>query len=894
MLPGGVMLAPMNRWSPLLALMIAAATAAAPAHAAGLSGAAVSEDPTGAALRYQEPPPAIEKVLDAPALPVLSVSPTCDGVLLQRGKPYPPIADLAQPMLRLAGIRLDPSINGQHDTPYWDRLSYQSIRGGPERAITLPDGARIGPLVWSADGARVAFSNTIPGRGVELWVLDTKTLRAKRLEGVRLNAGLGWGFLWMPDQRSLQVMLIPQDRGPRPPDDTVPLGPEVQEASGKRGIGSTYEARDVLRTPEDEARFDYYLTSEPAIVNTDTGAITSLHQRGLFRRLEPSPDGRYFLAERIKRPYSYLHQYDRFPRDIEIWDRTGKKVATVASLPLMDQVPIQGVPMGPREEFWWPTEASTLFWVEALDRGDPTAHVPHRDKIMAWREPFTSSQRGGPEELMRLEQRYAGMNWGERGYDAIVYEFDRERRWERAFWIRPGETPVVKRTLWDLSVNEKYADPGQPVMHSSRFGTPVMYQDADWIWLQGPGSTPEGDRPFLDRFQLSTGKTERVFRSDRRSYEVFAGFVDPKSGSFLTKRESPKDPPNLWLRTLRDTGREAYPRFLESQRGVEERPRGDAAKGEAVRKSERRAVTHITDPTPQLRGIEKRIVTYKRDDGVPLSFTLYTPPGYRKGTRLPTVLYAYPLEYSDAATAGQVGGSDQKFVTISGPSPLFFLLDGYAVLMNATMPVVANPDSVYDAFVPQIVASAKAAIDKAVALGVTDRSRVGVMGRSHGGRMAANLLAHSDLFRAGIAMSGAYNQTLVPFGFQGERRTFFEAPDTYLRVSAFRYADQIKEPLLLIHGEDDANPGTIPLQSDLLYRAIVGTGGTARLVMMPNESHQYEARDSIAHMLWEMTRWFDKYVKAKPGYGGPKAGAQAQIAKPAEETQPIEHPAPKR
>ena len=867
----------MTRMASMLGLLIAAVAIAAPARAAGLAGAAVSEDSSGAALRYQEPPPAIRKVLDAPALPIFSVSPVCDGVLLLRGTPYPPIADLAQPMLRLAGIRLDPSTNGPHRAPYWDHLSYQPVRGGPEKSITLPEGSRIGPPVWSADGARVAFSNTIPGRGVELWVLDTNTLRARRLEGVRVNAGLGWGFLWMPDQRSLQVMLVPSDRGPAPPDNAVPLGPEVQEASGKKGIGSTYEARDVLRTPEDEARFDYYLTAEPAIVNADTGEITTLHQRGIFARLEPSPDGGYFLAERIKRPYSYLHSYNRFPRDVEIWDRTGRKVTTVVSLPLMDQVPIQGVPMGPREEFWRPTPPATLIWPEALDKGDPTAHVPHRDKIMVWNAPFS----GEPSELMRLEERYAGTTWGESGADAIVYEFNRERRWERAFWIRPGENPVVKRTIWDLSVNEKYGDPGQPTLHAAPSGNLVMHQDGDWIWLWGPGSTPEGDRPFLDRFQLSTGRTERVFRSDSKSYETFAGFVDPKIGTFLTKRDAPKDPPNLWLRTLRGTRH--------------------AAKGEPVRESERRAVTRIADPTPQIRGIEKRIVTYKRDDGVPLSFTLYTPPGYKKGTRLPTVMWAYPLEYSDAATAGQVGGSDQRFTSITGTSPLFFLLDGYAVLMNATMPTVAHPDSVYDQFVPQLVSSAKAAIDKAVSLGVTDRERVGIMGHSHGGRMAANLLAHSDLFRAGIARSGAYNQTLVPFGFQGERRTFWEAPDVYLRVSAFRYADKIDEPLLLIHGQEDANPGTIPYQSDLLYRAIVGTGGTARLVMLPDESHGYEARESVGHTLWEMTRWFDKYVKAKPGYGGARTTSQRgdetrepQLAKPPEDTKPIEKPAPKR
>ena len=801
--------------------------------------AGAAEPAAGAALRYQEPPAAIRKVLDAPALPVLSVSPTSGGILFERGDPYPPIADFARPMLRLAGLRVDPVTNGPQRAPYWNRLSYQTVAGTPEpeRPISLPKDARIGPPVWSADGKWVAFSNTRPDEGVDLWVLDVATLHARRLEGVRLNAGIGWGFLWMPDQRSLLVMLVPKDRGPAPKVESVPRGPEVQEASGKSGIGSTYEVRDVLRTPEDEARFDYYLTSDAAVVNVETGAITPLHQRGIFTRLEPSPDGSHILAERIRHPYSYLHPIWRFPKDIEIWDRAGRKVATAASLPLADQVPIQGEPTGPREELWRELEPATLVWVEALDGGDPTRHVPHRDRLMTWSAPF----RGKPRELLRLKERYAGLYFGESGKDAILVEFDRERRWERGYWIRPDEREVVRRTLWDLSVNERYADPGQPVMRVTPRGEWVMRQEGDWIWMSGPGATPAGDRPFLDRMRLSTGEAERLFRSDSTAYETFVAFLDPARGTFLTRREAPSYPPNIMLRTL------GAPR--------------PAPKGEAARSSDALPITKLADPTPQIRGIEKRIVTYTRDDGVPLSFTLYLPPGYRKGTRLPTVLYAYPLEYSDAATAGQVSGSDQKFVTLSGPSPLFFLLDGYAVLMNATMPVIANPDSAYDAFVPQIVASAKAAIDKAVALGVTDRSRVGVMGRSHGGRMAANLLAHSDLFRAGIAGSGAYNQTLVPFGFQGERRTFFEAPDVYLRVSAFRYADRIKEPILLIHGEEDANPGTIPFQSELFYRAVVGTGGTARLVMLPDESHQYESRESIGHVLWEMTRWFDRYVK---------------------------------
>ncbi|MGE5177748.1 MAG: alpha/beta hydrolase family protein, partial [Bacteroidota bacterium] len=383
-----------------------------------------------------------------------------------------------------------------------------------------------------------------------------------------------------------------------------------------------------------------------------------------------------------------------------------------------------------------------------------------------------------------------------------------------------------------------------PLLRPMANGFYVLDRDGATIYLAGAGASPGGDRPFLDRFDLKTLHAERLFRCDPDAYEFFAGWEGPGRSRLLTRRESPKDPPNYYVRAI------GAPRA--------------AAAGEAAWTSVPKPVTRFADPTPELRGITKRLVTYKRADGTPLSFTLYLPPGYKPGTKLPTVLWAYPLEYSDEGTAGQVSGSDRRFLTITGASPLFFTLDGYAVLDNVAMPVIGHPDSVYNDYLDQIVSNAKAAIDKAVALGVTDPDRVGVAGHSHGAFMTANLLAHSDLFRAGIARSGAYNHTLRPFGFQTERRSYFEAPESYLRLSPELHADQIREPILIIHGEDDANPGTVPLQSDLLYRAVVGTGGTARLVMLPLESHSYEAKESIEHTLWEMMNWFDRYVKDAP------------------------------
>ena len=800
---------------------------------------------------YQKPPQPVLDVLNAPPIPVTILSPPRDGFLVLRGDPYPPISDLAEPMLRLAGTRLNPRTNGPHRAPYYKSLSYLPLTGGAESKINgIPEGARIGNVVWSIDAKRFAFTNTIPERGVELWVGEIATRSARRIEGVLLNQGLGTGVRWMPDQTTILTRLIPEGRGEPPATSTVPVGPSVQEGSEKKGIGSTYETRDVLKSPADEARFDYYMTAQLALADAVSGRVMPIGTPGLLFKPEPSPDGNFLYVERIGRPYSYLHPHDRFPRTIEIWERAGKLVRTLATLPLADQIPIHGVATGLREAKWRATEPATLMWVEALDGGDPMAKVPHRDRIMAW----NAAGGGDPQELFRLEQRFTAFYFGENGRDALVSDYDRERRWERMLRLTLSDTPpLTPKLLWEQSVNEKYEDPGDIVQRFLPSGAVAFHQDGDWIWLTGNGATPEGDRPFLDRYRLSTGEKERLFRCDSESFETYVGILDWKKGTILTKRESPRDPPNYCIRTLGSVIK-------------------NAARGEAQRRSTVKAVTRFEDPAPQLRAITREIVTYKREDGVPLSFTLQLPPGYRKGTRLPTVVVAYPLEYSDLRTAGQVTGSERRFTVMGGASHQFFLLQGYAVLSNTTMPVIAHPDSVYDHFVEQLTSSAKAAVDKAVAMGVTDRERVGIMGHSHGGRMAATLLAHTDLFRAAIARSGAYNQTLVPFGFQGERRTFFDVPDTYLRVSAFRYANKINEPILLIHGEADANPGTLPFQSDLMYRAVVGTGGTARLVMLPLESHGYEARESIEHTLYEMLTWFDRYVKnASPRIGAGSA-----------------------
>ncbi len=783
--------------------------------------------PGRAQFPYQKPPKEILDVLHAPAPPQVLVSPTRRHMLLMDWLRYPPIAELAQPMLRLAGNRINPNTNGPHEPRYFTALTLKRLPEGTEIRIALPPNPRIGSPEFSPDGNYLAFTHTGPA-GVELWVADTATGKARRLPNLAVNAAERDDFRWMPDSHTLLVRAIPPGRGKPPAPPAAPAGPTVQESYGKGAPVWTFQ--DLLKNPHDELLYEYYFTAQLTLVDSLSGRMEPVGKPGIFQTALPSPDGQYFLVARVHRPYSYLYPDRNFPKEIEIWDRRGRLVHKLASLPLADAVPTDGVPTGPRQYAWRPTAPPALVWIEALDDGDPRKKVPHRDRILMLRAPFN----GPPVELIRTEHRAVGLLWGDKDGLLLVTDFERERRWVRTFLLNADQPSQPPRLLWSRDLRDRYRDPGAPLLRTLPNGYRVIHQHGDWIFLAGPGASPQGDRPFLDRFELKTARSERLFRSQADCYESVVALLDDAGTRLLTRRESPAEPPNFYLRTV--GAAEAAPT----------------------------ALTRFPDPTPQLRRIRKQLVTYKRADGVQLSFTLYLPPDYKEGTRLPTIVWAYPLEYNDPATAGQVVGSPQRFTTLLGASHLFLLLAGYAVLDGATMPVVGDFRTVNDTYVEQIVSSARAAIDKAVELGVTDPDRVGVGGHSYGAFMTANLLAHSDLFRAGVARSGAYNRTLTPFGFQSERRTFWEAPDLYMKVSPFVHAHKINEPLLLIHGEADNNSGTFPIQSERMYQAIRGNGGNVRLVMLPHESHGYAARESIEHVLWETLAWFDKYVKNAP------------------------------
>ena len=779
-------------------------------------------------LKYQLPPDEILKIVDAPPTPGISISPDKTSIIIIDRPGLRTIEDLSAGELRIAGIRIDPANNGRSRQSYNTGYRIMNIDGTNARDIKgMPGDARLGSPVWSPDGKKFAFTNSRK-EVIELWICNIETSTSMKIAG-NINQVFENGFSWLSDNKSLVYYVTAPERGKKPERSNIPEGPVVQENIGKQGQARTYQ--DLLKDAEDELLFEYYGTSQ--LMLWDGEKAGRLGKQGMITGISPSPDGNYFLVEILDRPYSYAVPYYYFPRHTQIWDREGRMIRNLFSSPLMEDIPraFDAVLPGPRSAGWRADKPATIYWVEALDEGNYENKTEFHDQVYCLDAPFDKD----PSGYIATRMRYRGISWGKEDY-AIIYEGLTKTRTERRSAFDPRDPRKTVSVIHEYNTDDRYGNPGSFMTTPNTYGRSVLLfgGKGKTLFLSGTGASAEGDRPFIDRYDIAGGKTERLWRSQAPYYESLYSDIDIIRNLVITSRQSVTEVPNYFIRNLRN--------------------------GKLVQ------ITDFKNPYPQLSGIYKELVRYKRKDGVDLSFTLYLPAGYSKERDggLPTLLWAYPRDFNDPSTAGQVSGSPYTFTRISPESALVYLTQGYAVLMDATFPIVKTEGKeANDTFIEQLIANAEAAIDKAVELGVTDRKRVAVSGHSYGGFMTANLIANSRLFAAGIAESGAYNRTLTPFGFQNERRTYWEAPDLYNRMSPFMQADKVKDPIMLIHGTADNNDGTFPIQSERLYAALKGFGATVRLVLLPNESHGYSARESILHKHWEVLKWMDQYVKKR-------------------------------
>ncbi|NND34066.1 MAG: prolyl oligopeptidase family serine peptidase [Saprospiraceae bacterium] len=780
-------------------------------------------------ISYQTPPQSIIDLVEAPLTPTVSLSPDKRNLLFLARPSLPGIDEVAAEELRIGGLRINPQTNGSSRSAHYIGMSLAAINGDRETPIEgLPDHPKIENVLWAPNGQTVAFTHTNK-TGLELWLVDISTAKARRFSNLLINDAVsGLPFVWFSDGKRLLVKQVPTQRGPRPIKPNVPEGPVIQENSQAAAPVRTYQ--DLLKSPHDEALFEYYTRSSLIMINVSTNTERVLGIEGIVTEISTSPDGQYVMVEQLKKPFSYMVPYYRFAHEISIFHQSGQQIRQVADQPAAENIPIgfNAVPTGPRNFGWRSDKPATLFWVEAQDEGDPKNEVDVRDQLFLLEAPFMDD----PVSSIRMSLRYRGITWGDDNL-AMVHEFWWSSRREITSAWTPSFPDQSKKVIFDRSYEDHYTDPGDFQTEPNIQGRSVLAKNKQGkLYLTGIGASPEGNRPFVDLFDLSTKKSERLWRSEAPYYEIPLAIINPEKGWVITRRESEKNPPNYFFRNL-------------------------------VTK-EITQITHFVNPYEALEGVSKELIKYSREDDVQLTGTLYLPAKFDPATDepLPVLMWAYPREYKSKNAASQVRNSPYEFLRISYGSPLFWVQQGYAIFDNFAMPIIGEGDEEpNETFVPQLVSGAKAAIDKIVSMGVADRDRIGVGGHSYGAFMTANLLAHSDLFAAGIARSGAYNRTLTPFGFQSEERTYWEVPHIYHTMSPFMHADKIGEPLLLIHGQADNNSGTYPMQSERFYAALKGHGSTCRLVMLPHESHGYRARESILHMLWEMNQWLEKFVK---------------------------------
>ncbi len=796
--------------------------------------------PAQTALPYQKPPAAIQQLLESAPTPQVRLSPDHKTMLVEQPATFPTIADVAQPRYRLAGLRFNPLSNGPSVERYDVSLKLQSIDAAAPKTIAgLPTELKAVDAIWAPDSKHVAFvaHATAPAKGLDLWVIDVATASSHRVGTIKLNAVLGAPCAWMPDSASLLCKTVSATRGTAPKVSEVPTGPDIEESLGKVSPAPTYE--DMLKTTTDEAIFEYYASAELTVVSL-SGAAKTLPAKGLINRAVPSPDGRYALVSMVHRPFSYTFPYARFPQITEILPLKSGSVKVLLDRPAVDNLPISrdAVEPGPRDYQWRADVPATVVWVEAANKGLPlpkdakvadtiyTLPAPFDGKGTVLYEAPMRVSRGGPFGAAR------GLEWGNDHLALVTMSRFSDRK-QLTVAIDPS-SPGKAVTIYSGSSQDRYHQPGSPVTEQNSSGHPVLKLtgDGQGAYFISPGASPKGDQPFLAIMPLAGGaaSTEKIlFRSADPYYDDPIGLLS--DDKVLIRRESQTQSPNYFVATF--DGAAPVP------------------------------LTHFPGRYDGIKMPTRQFLKYKRADGVDLSATLWLPYGYDKSQGpLPTLMEAYPAEFTSRDTASQVNGSPNRYPVFAGGSHVYMVQDGYAILDNATIPIIGEDSKEpNDTYVEQLVAGAKAAIDEGVSLGAVDRNRVAVMGLSYGAFMTANLLAHSNLFRAGIAESGAYNRTLTPYGFQNEERTYWQAPKLYYEMSPFSYADKIKTPILLFHGEADDNTGTYPIQSERFYAALKGQGATVRLVFLPLEPHAYGALETKQHVLWEIDRWLNTYVR---------------------------------
>jgi len=781
-------------------------------------------------LIYQKPKKAILDLVNVDRAPSVLKDEKNEYMVFVYRPEYKSIDELSQKEMRLGGLRVNPYLNIGSRTTYYNKVKILRLKKGDKVPIEvkgLPTNPKLSNFIYSPDQSKIAMINTTSDK-LELWVLNIEKALARRINTPSLNATLGSAINWFSDNKSLLIKIRPENsKIIIDQENKSPTGPTITENMGDKAQNRTYQ--DLLKNITDENNFEQLSRSKLIKVSLK-GEISQWLDEKMYRSISFSPDGKYVLVNIIKKPFSYIVTYSRFPNETLVYDLNGKLIKKISESHLLEVLPkgFMATKKGKRSILWRSDLPSSLRYIEALDGGDPSVEVDYRDKLMNWDAPFDRN----PEFLIQTINRINSINWGNKNF-AIVRDIWWNNRNTKTYLFNPSNSKVKPKIISDRNYQDIYSNPGSYVTKRNDFNRSVLLIDNNNLYRIADGFSEEGQFPYIEKLNINDLSTTKIYKSNfETKFENILDFDFEKNQLFV-RIESKQDFPNYYFRKL--------------------------SKNNTLDQ-----ITFFKNPFESLKKVSKQTITYKREDGLDLSGVLYLPPGYdkTKPERKPMILWAYPREYKDKNSASQKTNNQNRFIYPSWASPIYWVTQGYVLLDRASFPIIGEKDvEPNDSFRKQLVSNAKAAIDELDKRGYIDPNKVAVGGHSYGAFMVANLLSHSNLFSAGIARSGAYNRTLTPFGFQSEERTYWEAPEVYYSMSPFMHADKMKTPLLLIHGEADNNSGTYPMQSKRYFNALKGLGATVRLVMFPKESHGYRAKETILHLLWEQDQWLEKYLK---------------------------------
>jgi len=776
---------------------------------------------------WQVPNQIVHELFNRPASPAINLVGKKDKIILRNINVYTPLEWLVQDVVRYGEIDLYEKSRAKtrysfNQNLHISKIDFSSLDSTSINlifeSIDLPNNGKFGSEIFS-NSQHSFLLNEYQLEKIVLWHVDTNTLETKILLDGGITQALGNEIIWFPNDESVLVYLIPSELEKPDKSFLIPIGPIIRETSGNESQPRTYP--NLLENTYQEDLFEFYASSQLAILNTNNGEVKKILKTGIFNNCTISPDGRFLLVSEIIKPFSQKVPYFAFRKKWYVYDIEKDESIFLTNQEISD-FRRGWVLDGKRYFMWHPLEQASLISLSALDGGDPDKKVAYRDELRILNYPF----KGSGSSFLKIENRFSNILFVDKKvfiYDEYIWQTNEQKK-----YIVKNKSNI--HLLRHTRRGQIYDQPGEIVTRKLPNGHHVAFEKNNNIYFIGDGLLATSRKPFVDIFNIGTFKKDRITEFDDPDFYIsISGFYNNDPERLIITKQNRITPTNTFLI------------YLNNMKEIQ--------------------LTSNKNNIPEITNLQKRVINYAREDGVELSGLLYLPEKYDGSERIPLLMNAYPREFTDSELASQSSHNDNQFSRPFGSRNLYMCFNGIAVLENASFPVVGDVEIVNNTYIEQTILNAKAAIDYLNKEGIIDPNKVVIQGHSYGAFMVANLLAHSDLFAGGIAQNGAYNRTLTPFGFQSERRTLWEARDVYVNMSPFFFVDKISKPLLLIHSSEDQNSGTFPIQSRRLFEALEGNGKNSRFIQLPLEGHHYRAKETHLHLLWEYQTFFEKYIK---------------------------------